>query len=159
MIERRGGSRRLLTLSGVLGPRAHVVPLLVRIALGALFVIAGSLKIAHPADLAAAITAYRLGLPPQVVAAMAVALPPLEILLGVYLIAGLLLPLVSGVAVAILTLFTGIVASAVIRGLSAPCGCFGPADNAPATWITVLRDLSFLLPAVYLAWWSRTRLR
>jgi putative oxidoreductase len=133
------------------------VPLLVRIALGALFVIAGSLKIGHAADLAAAITAYRLGFPPQVVAAMAVALPPLEILLGVYLIVGLLLPLVSGVAVAVLALFTSIVASAVIRGLSAPCGCFGPADNAPATWITVLRDLTFLLPAVYLAWWSRAR--
>ncbi len=136
-----------------------MVPLLVRLALGALFVIAGSMKIGHPADLAAAITAYRLGLPPQVVAAMALALPPFEILLGMYLITGLLLPVASTVAVIMLTLFTAFVASAVVRGLSAPCGCFGPADSGPATWITVLRDLSFLLPAVYLAWWSRAHVR
>jgi hypothetical protein len=56
-----------------------------------------------------------------------------------------------------LALFTTIVASAVIRGLSAPCGCFGPGDTQPATWLTVLRDVSFLLPAIYLAWWSRAR--
>ncbi len=134
-----------------------MVPFLVRVGLGALFVIAGALKLGHPADLAAAITAFRLGLPPTVVAAMALALPPFEILLGIYLIAGLLLPIAAGVAVSVLVLFTGIVASAVIRGLSAPCGCFGPGDNTPATWLTVLRDVSLLVPAAYLAWWSRAR--
>ena len=134
-----------------------MVPLLVRLGVGALFLIAGALKIGHPADLAAAITAYRLGLPPTVVAAIALALPPFEMLLGIYLIAGLLLPLASSIAVAMLALFSVIVASAVIRGLAAPCGCFGPGDSAPATWLTVARDLSFLAPAAYLAWWSRAR--
>lgn len=128
-----------------------------RLGLGALFLIAGALKVAHPADLAAAITAYRLGLPGTVVAAMALALPLLEIVLGIYLVIGLLLPVTSGVAVAVLALFTAIVASAVIRGLSAPCGCFGPGDNAPATWLTVVRDLCFFMPALYLFWWSRAR--
>jgi hypothetical protein len=90
---------------------------------------------------------------------MAVALPPFEMLLGIYLIAGLLLPLSSALATALLAAFTITVASAVIRGLSAPCGCFGPGDSQPATWFTVLRDTAFLLPAVYLAWWSRVRLR
>jgi uncharacterized membrane protein YphA (DoxX/SURF4 family) len=129
----------------------------VRLGLGALFIIAGALKVGHPADLAAAITAYRLGLPPTVVAAMALALPLFEMLLGIYLITGLLLPVTSTIALVMLALFTAIVASAVIRGLSAPCGCFGPGDNAPATWLTVVRDLSFLLPALYLTWWARAR--
>ena len=111
---------------------------------------AGLTKIGHAADLAAAITAYRLGLPPPVVAATALALPPFEMLLGFYLIAGLLPRVASSVAVAMLALFSSIVALAVIRGLSAPCGCFGPGDNSPATWLTVLRDASFLLPALYL---------
>jgi len=92
-----------------------------------------------------------------VVAALALALPPFEILLGIYLITGLLLTVSSTVAVVMLALFTAIVTSAVARGLSAPCGCFGPGDNSPATWLTVLRDVSFLVPAVYLAWWSRNR--
>ena len=115
------------------------------------------MKIAHAGDLAEAITAYRLGLPPPLVAAMAVALPPLEILLGIYLMAGLLLPVSSAVAATLLTLFTIAVASAVVRGVSAPCGCFGPGDNQPATWLTVARDVCLLVPAIYLAWWSRAR--
>ncbi|MDQ6767979.1 MAG: DoxX family membrane protein [Candidatus Eremiobacteraeota bacterium] len=135
-----------------------MVPFLVRVGIGGLFVVAGIMKIGHPADLAVAITAFRLGLPAPVVAAIALALPPFEILLGIYLIAGLLLPLSSVIAALVLALFTAIVASAVIRGLSAPCGCFGPADNQPASWLTVLRDASFLVPAVYLAWWSRARI-
>jgi hypothetical protein len=117
------------------------------------------MKIGHPADLAAAITAYRLGLPPPMVAAMALALPPFEMLLGFYLIAGLLLPLSSVVATTVLAMFTAAVASAVIRDLSAPCGCFGPGDSQPATWLTVLRDTAFLVPAAYLTWWSRARRR
>jgi uncharacterized membrane protein YphA (DoxX/SURF4 family) len=146
-----------LTLSRILGARAHVVPLFVRLALGGLFVTAGALKIGHPADLAAAITAYRLGLPPPLVAALALALPPFEILLGIYLIGGLLLPVSSAVALGLLAFFTVAVASVVARGLSAPCGCFGPADSAPATWLTVLRDLAFVIPAAYLFWWTRAR--
>lgn len=133
------------------------MPLLVRLGLGALFITAGVLKVGHAADLASAITAYRLGLPPTVVAALALALPPFEILLGIYLITGLLLTVSSTVALVMLALFTVIVTSAVVRGLSAPCGCFGPGDNAPATWLTIVRDLCFLLPAIYLAWWARAR--
>lgn len=128
-----------------------------RVALGALFLIAGLMKFGHAGELAAAITAYRTGLPPPVVAAIALALPPFEILLGLYLIAGLLVPVSAAVATAQLALFTLVVASAVMRGLSAPCGCFGPGDSQPATWLTVLRDVGFLLPAAYLAWWSRAR--
>jgi uncharacterized membrane protein YphA (DoxX/SURF4 family) len=146
-----------MSVSGILGPRAHLVPLLVRLGLGALFIIAGALKLSHAPDLAAAITAYRLGLPPTVVAAMALALPPFEILLGMYLITGLLLPVSSTIALVTLALFTAIVTSTVVRGISAPCGCFGPGDNSPATWLTVLRDVSFLVPAMYLAWWARAR--
>jgi len=117
------------------------------------------MKIGHAGDLAAAITAYRVGLPPPLVAAMAVALPPLEILLGIYLILGLLLPVSSAIAATLLALFTIAVASAVVRGVSAPCGCFGPGDNQPATWLTVARDVCFVVPAAYLTWWSRARVR
>jgi uncharacterized membrane protein YphA (DoxX/SURF4 family) len=132
-----------------------VIPFLARLVVGSVFLAAGILKVAHPADLAAAITAYKTGLPPPVVAVLSLALPPFEVLLGIYLIAGLLLPTSSLVATAMLAVFAAIIASAVARGLSAPCGCFGPADNAPATWMTVLRDVALLIPAAYLAWWSR----
>jgi len=131
--------------------------LLVRLVLGAIFIVAGALKIGHAADLAAAITAYKLGVPPPLVAVAAVALPPFEILLGIYLVAGLWSKVTSSVAVMLLALFTLAVASAVARGLSAPCGCFGPGDSQPATWWTVARDAVMLAGAVYIAWWSFRR--
>ena len=144
-------------LSSAIGPRAHVVPLIVRIALGLVFVAAGALKLGHASDLAATITAFGLGLPPVLVSIAAVALPPLELLLGVYLIGGWLLPATSVAASIVLTVFILAVASVVARGMQVDCGCFGAADSAPATWWTVARDVLFLIPAVYLAWWSRNR--
>jgi uncharacterized membrane protein YphA (DoxX/SURF4 family) len=148
-----------LILNRLFGPRAHVIPFLARLVVGGVFLAAGILKLGHPADLAAAITAYKTGLPPPLVAVLSLALPPFEILLGIYLIAGLLLPISSLVAAVVLMIFTGIVASAVARGLSAPCGCFGPADTAPATWWTVARDAVLLAGAAYVAWWAQARAR
>jgi hypothetical protein len=100
-------------------------------------------------------TAFKLGLPPPLIAKLALALPPFEILLGIYLVLGQLLPLTSTLAAALLGLFSAVVASVVLRGLSASCGCFGPGDNEPATWLTVLRDVGLLALSIYLAWWSR----
>ena len=142
-------------LSAAFGPRAHIAPLIARIALGLIFLAAGALKIGHASDLAATITAFGFGLPPVLVAIAAIALPPFEILLGVYLIGGWLLSMTSVVASAMMLLFIGVVASVVARGLHVSCGCFGAADTAPATWWTVLRDSIFLIPGVYLVWWSR----
>lgn len=123
--------------------------------LGLVFVAAGALKISHASDLAATITAFGFGLPPVLVAVAAIALPPFELLLGVYLIGGWLLPITSVVASALLALFIGVVASVVARGLHVSCGCFGAADTAPATWWTVVRDAVILIPGIYLMWWSR----
>jgi len=142
-------------LSAAFGPRAHIAPLIARIALGLVFLAAGALKIGHASDLAATITAFGFGLPPVLVAIAAIALPPFEVLLGVYLIGGWLLPATSVVASALLVLFIGVVASVVARGLHVSCGCFGSADSAPATWWTVVRDGVFIIPAIYLVWWSR----
>jgi len=127
----------------------------VRIVLGCIFILAGLLKIGHPADLAAAITAYKLGLPPPLVAIIAVALPPFEILLGIYLVAGWWPKVSSIVAAALLAGFTVAVASTVARGLAAPCGCFGPGDSQPATWWTVARDGVMLAAALYYVWWAQ----
>ena len=144
-------------LSAAFGPRAHAIPLVVRIALGLLFSVAGALKIGHASDLAATITAFGLGLPGVLVAVISIALPFFEVLLGVYLIGGWLLPAASTIAAILLAAFTLVVASVVARGLTVSCGCFGPADNTPATWWTVARDALFLIPAVYLVWWSRAQ--
>ena len=115
------------------------------------------LKIGHASELAATITAFGLGLPGPLVATFAIALPPLEVLLGAYLVGGWLLPIASVAATLLLGSFIAVLSSVVARGLSAPCGCFGPGDVEPTTWATVARDAAFLLPALYLTWWSRVR--
>lgn len=149
----------LLSLSAAFGPRAHIIPLIARLALAALLIVAGVLKIGHADDLASVISSFSLGLPGPMVAFIAVALPPFEILLGIYLAGGWFLPQTSVVATALILAFIVAIASVVARGITAPCGCFGPADSAPATWMTVLRDLLFVAPAAYLAWWSRANAR
>jgi uncharacterized membrane protein YphA (DoxX/SURF4 family) len=147
----------LTFLSSAFGPRAHLIPLILRIGLGLLFVVAGALKVGHASDLAATITAFGLGMPGTLVAVIAIALPPAEVLLGVYLLGGWLLPATSIASAALLAAFIVVLASVAGRGISVPCGCFGTADAGPITWATVLRDGLFLAPAAYLVWWSRAR--
>jgi len=61
--------------------------LILRIVLGAIFIVAGGSKIGHADVFAAQIAGFRL-LAPAVIAPIAIALPFLEILLGIYLISG-----------------------------------------------------------------------
>jgi uncharacterized membrane protein YphA (DoxX/SURF4 family) len=135
------------------------MPLIARLALAAILITAGVLKLGHADDLASVISNFSLGLPGPIVAFIAVALPPFEVLLGIYLAGGWFLPETSAVATVLILAFIAAVASVVARGITAPCGCFGPADSAPATWATVLRDVVFVVPAAYLAWWSRANAR
>ncbi|HKW45474.1 MAG TPA: MauE/DoxX family redox-associated membrane protein [Candidatus Eremiobacteraceae bacterium] len=135
------------------------MPLIARLALAALFIVAGILKLGHADDLASVVSAFSLGLPGPVVAFIAVALPPFEILLGIYLAGGWFLPESSLTAAALIFAFVVAIASVVARGITTPCGCFGSADTAPATWATVLRDVIFIVPAAYLVWWSRASAR
>ncbi|MGI8736164.1 MAG: MauE/DoxX family redox-associated membrane protein [Candidatus Eremiobacter antarcticus] len=151
------GQGRLPFLGRWFGPTAHALPRISRVALGVLFIVAGALKINHAAELAATIASFRLGIPGPLVATIAVALPPFEMLLGLYLLWGRLLFAASLAASVLLLSFIVVLSSVVARGLSVSCGCFGPGDAEPATWTTVLRDGIAIVPAVYLLWWSRAR--
>jgi hypothetical protein len=43
------------------------------------------------------------------------------------------------------------IASAVVRGMTVSCGCFGPSDKTVTTWAEVARDAVFVLLAVVVA--------
>jgi uncharacterized membrane protein YphA (DoxX/SURF4 family) len=117
-----------------------VVVLIVRVLLGGLLLVAGVLKVAHPAQLAAAIAGFRL-LPAAVTGPLAVALPYVEIVLGGYIVAGLFTRVAAAVATAQFLLYGAAIASAVARHIPANCGCFGPNDSAVADWPHVAFDL------------------
>jgi uncharacterized membrane protein YphA (DoxX/SURF4 family) len=126
------------------------VVLVLRIALGAIFLFAGAAKVGHADLFAAEIAGFRL-LPQPMIAPLALALPYLEILLGGYLVVGLFTRTAAWFAVALLAVFDLAVASAVVRGMTVSCGCFGPNDTTVTTWAEVARDAVFVLLAVIVA--------
>ncbi|MGD0967806.1 MAG: MauE/DoxX family redox-associated membrane protein [Candidatus Aquilonibacter sp.] len=121
-----------------------------RLVLGGLLIWAGALKIGHPIDLASAIAGFRL-LPPDLVAPLAVILPYFEVLLGLYLLAGLFTRVAAWVAAVQFVIYAAAIASAVVRGIPANCGCFGPGDAAVADWPHVAFDLALAALAILIA--------
>ncbi len=122
-----------------------------RVALGVVFALAGGLKIGHFDLFASQITAFQL-LPQPFIAPLALLLPFLEVLLGGYLIVGLFVRYAAAFGAFQLALFAFAIASAVVRGISASCGCFGPADQTVTSWPEVARDGALALVAAFVAW-------
>ena len=117
---------------------------LVRVTLGALFVLAGATKAYDPGAFAIEIQRYQL-VPWILAALISVYLPWLEMLSGALLLLkrferGALL-----LTTLLLVIFTLALASAMFRGLSIDCGCFGKAFTATGTTVPLLRNLLLLL--------------
>jgi len=125
--------------------------LVLRVALGLTFVVAGGLKIGHADVFAGEIAGFEL-LPQPVIAPLALLLPFVEVLVGAYLIVGLFTRATAVAAAVLLAVFDGAIALAVVRGLHAACGCFGPADTTTTSWGEVGRDAVIVLVAVFVAW-------
>jgi uncharacterized membrane protein YphA (DoxX/SURF4 family) len=127
--------------------------LALRIGLGLVFVVAGGAKIGHFDYFASQITGFEI-LPKPLIAPLALLLPFVEVLLGGYLILGLFTRAAAIFAAFQLTIFAGAIASAVVRGISASCGCFGPSDPTTTSWPEVGRDVALVLVALFIAWRS-----
>ena len=125
--------------------------LLLRIALGLVFLAAGGLKVGHAEVFASEIAGFQL-LPHPLIAPLALLLPFLELMIGVYLILGLFTRFAAWFAALEMAVFAAAIASAVIRGISTSCGCFGPSDHATTSWTEVGRDAGFTLMALVIAW-------
>jgi putative oxidoreductase len=124
--------------------------ILVRVTVGALFVFAGATKAYDPGAFAIEIQRYQL-VPWIVAALVSVYLPWLEMLSGALLLLkrferGALL-----LTTLLLLIFTLALASAMFRGLSIDCGCFGKAFTATGTTVPLLRNL-FLLVFTGILW-------
>lgn len=118
--------------------------------MGLVLVAAGVLKIGHAAALAASIAGFRL-LPEGVIAPLSIVLPFIEIFIGLYLVVGLFTRFAGWFAAAQYVLYGAAIASAVIRGIPADCGCFGPNDSATADWPHVAFDLALALCCAFVA--------
>jgi len=121
-----------------------------RVVLGLVFVVASWSKIWSPEAFAEAIHRYRI-LPDLLVGPVALALPWLELLLGIFLILGCWLPGAVLLSNLLLAVFTGALVFNWLRGVDVHCGCFDTqARGDPRMLWSLARDSVFLLLAACL---------
>jgi uncharacterized membrane protein YphA (DoxX/SURF4 family) len=137
------------------------VGLLLRLVVGTVWIVAGALKLPHPAESVAAVRAYQL-LPADLVQPVGQLLPVIEVVIGLMLVVGLL---TRGAAVLSAVLFVAFIIGIVsvwARGINIDCGCFGGGGANPDAasqypW-EIARDVALLAASVFLVWLPSTRL-
>lgn len=111
-----------------------------RIGIGAILVAAGASKaLMGRSSTGRLISSYRLA-PRSLVPWLAVALPTLEMCVGVALMLGVWLPVTDRVAFVLIAVLTVIAAITAVRGLKPTCGCFGRAFETAVSPEVILRN-------------------
>jgi len=122
--------------------------LILRVALGGVFLFAAWLKLREPwALFAMTIDSYQV-LPTWAVELTARGLPWGELALGALLIAGVWRRVSTTCASVLLMAFLGLMVRALLKGMQIDCGCFGPGEKI--SWLTLLRDSGLLAASVLL---------
>ncbi|MBU2636496.1 MAG: DoxX family membrane protein [Bacteroidetes bacterium] len=114
-----------------------------RVVVGFVLIIASVPKIAEPSTFAKSIQAYQI-VPGFLVNLFALSIPWLELVIGIFLIFGLLLRGSSLLSAVLFSAFSVLIAVSLFRGLSIDCGCFG-LDGAPLSWSRFFENIGLLL--------------
>jgi uncharacterized membrane protein YphA (DoxX/SURF4 family) len=135
--------------------------LVARLLTGGVWIVAGALKLPHPADSVRAVRAYEL-LPEAVVPAVGHLLPVIEVVIGLCLVLGVLVRGTSVVSALLFVAFIIGISSAWARGLSIDCGCFGGGGQIPDAAEKypgeIARDVGLLALSIWLVVRPRSRL-
>jgi len=131
-----------------------------RLILGGVLFAAGWLKIFTPAKSQMSVRAYEV-LPISIANFLGIALPWLELGLGILLILGIVVRLSAIVGGCLMVVFVAAISQAWARGLSIDCGCFGgggTVDPGETKYLSeILRDIGLALLALYLVRYPLTR--
>jgi uncharacterized membrane protein YphA (DoxX/SURF4 family) len=127
------------------------VPVVARLLVGGLFVVAGIFKIVQPAEFATDIGNYRL-LPHALLNLMAITLPWVELVAGGLLLAGRWRRASALVVSVLMLVFVVAVAQAMMRGLDFRCGCFGTVGATQVGWTKLAENLALLAVTGWLCW-------
>jgi uncharacterized membrane protein YphA (DoxX/SURF4 family) len=135
--------------------------LVARLVTGGVWIYAGAVKLPDPYASVQAVRAYEL-LPASAAEAVGYLLPPLEIVVGLALVLGLLTRGAAAVSAVLFVVFIVGIASVWARGMEIDCGCFGgggydPDASSSYPW-EIARDAALLLASLYLVWLRRSRL-
>lgn len=137
------------------------VGLTARLVLGGVILVAGALKVGNLGSSVYATRAYQL-LPYDLTAPVGMALPIIEVALGLALIVGLFTRLSALGGSLLMLAFIIAISSAWARGLSLDCGCFGgggEVETAKAVALypwEILRDVGLMACGVWLVARPRT---
>jgi len=128
---------------------------LFRLLLAALFLYAGFVKAADPHGFALALYNYHL-LPGWMINPVAIILPWVELMVGMFLLVGLWTQGGALLASGLLGVFACALVMNLIRGLDIACGCFSTSTSAePITWLYLVRDLALLGMGVHIFLFDR----
>lgn len=132
---------------------SEYLSLILRLVVGIIFIYASMTKIPYPAEFAKNVEAYRL-FPYWSINVIAVFLPWLEMICGLFLIIGLLTRASAAVLAALTVGFTVSLTINVLRGSPISCGCFDSV-GAQIGWGDVIRDLVLLLLPLQIFFFDR----
>jgi len=118
----------------------------IRILLGALFIYAAVPKMLDPFSFAVAVYNYKM-LPGFAVGLVAAALPWLELLIGILLVAGVRVQVSSLISTGMLVVFTLAILINTLRGIDVDCGCFS--TDRSIGWAAVAEDSLFTLLSLW----------
>jgi len=116
-----------------------------RLAGALIWIVAGASKLPDLPGFADQVQGYEV-LPSFLVPPAAFILPFLEILLGLYLAAGLFVRASALAGTVLFVIFLAAQIQALIRGLKLDCGCFGALSTSTVGPWTLLRDLALGIP-------------
>jgi len=151
------GIDRERTMMSADNSRRYAV-LAISLALAAIFIYAGADKIRDPLQFADNIAGFAI-LPAVLINLLAMGLPPFEIACGILLLTPRTRR-VGALAVTIITvMFIIALSSALLRGLTLDCGCFGVgAPSRSRMWLELALDAVLLSGAVFVYLRSISRL-
>lgn len=133
-----------------------------RAGLGAMWLYYAVPKLSYTSDaLELAVREYRI-LPTGLADTFGTVQPFLELALGLLVIAGLGTRLTAALCALLLLAYIGAIVSLGARGIAINCGCGGIASTVAAGHtrytLDVLRDVGYLIPALWLVWKPRSPL-
>ncbi len=123
--------------------------MLIRLALAAVFIVAGAGKLLDRPGSRAALVDFDV--PDHLAGALVLLLPAAELATAVGLLFASTAKWAGVAALALLCAFVGGLTRALRRGDAPDCHCFGQVHSTPASWLTVARNVGLAIPAIYLA--------
>jgi len=139
-------------------PWQEWVTLAARLILGVTLLVAGLLKVTRPDASIQSVRLYQL-LPWDLTTFIGIALPILEIAVGLLLITGTFTRISAVLGSVLMVAFIIGIASVWARGISIDCGCFGGGGAIEASKtaypLEILRDTGLLLTGAWTVWRPR----